>query len=155
MAQRLQWDFIDTDRMITDLIGKPVAEILRSQGEQVFRSYECSVVAKASLADRTVIATGGGVPLNPDNMAALSQNGRLVWLKVSPEIALKRAGNLTSRPLIDPSCPLESMTARLKEREPLYRKAPYSVDTDIGSVDATVEKIISFFPEIKNESYSS
>src|SRR5687768_6484575 len=125
LAQRLKWPHYDTDDLISKAAGASIADIINKQGEAAFRSMEQAVVAKISMKDKGVISTGGGVPLDPQNMEALKKNGTVVWLKVSSETALKRAGDLKSRPLIDPENPLGSIQKRMAERASAYGAASY------------------------------
>jgi shikimate kinase len=148
LASRLGWTFLDTDELVTQAAGQRISDIFRKQGESAFRAMEAEAVKRAAASDKAVIATGGGVPLHPGNMNELSKNGQVVWLKVSPRAVLRRAGDFGSRPLIDPSDPVGSITRRLQEREPLYRQAPHAIDTDAASPADVVEKILSMFPQL-------
>src|SRR4051812_10449243 len=115
LAARLGWSFTDTDDIVSKSAGARVEDIIRKRGEAAFREHEADAVRRACENDRSVIATGGGVPLNPDDVKALGKNGQIVWLKVSPRTVLRRAGDLGSRPLIDASDPLGSVSKRLRE----------------------------------------
>src|ERR1044071_8829345 len=83
LAKRLGWTFFDTDLLVEKQVGRPVADIIQTMGEPAFREVEKRAVQLVSLSHSGVIATGGGVPLDSDNMKALSQNGEIIWLKVS------------------------------------------------------------------------
>ena len=79
----------------------------------------------------------------------LEKNAAVVWLKISPETALKRAGNLKSRPLIDPADPLGSIRQRMNDRNPIYeRAAQHTVESDNMQPDQVVEKIVSLIPNL-------
>jgi shikimate kinase len=150
LARRLGRTFFDTDELITKQVGSPVADIIRTKGEAAFRDIEKKVVQLVALSDLCVISTGGGVPQDADNMRELARTGEIVWLKVSPDVVLKRAGNLQSRPLIDPKDPQGSVEKRMKEREQFYSKASIAIDTDQLSIDDTVEKIITKIPSLSS-----
>src|SRR5688572_15306391 len=100
LAQKLSWPHVDTDDMISKDVGASIADIIKKQGEPAFREIESKAVQLVASLDKSVISTGGGVPLRAENMAALGQHGHIVWLEVSADTVLKRAGNLKSRPLI-------------------------------------------------------
>ncbi len=141
LAKKWGWNHLDTDEMITKDVGLPVAEIIRKRGEPAFREVERKAVQLVSLLDKTVISTGGGVPLDAGNRAALEKNGVTVWLQVSPHTVLQRAGSLKNRPLIDPDHPLESIEKRLTEREPMYALARHAIATDGRTLDSVVDEI--------------
>ncbi len=147
LAARLGWTHHDTDDMISKQVGIPVGDIIRQKGEAAFREVEKNAVSLVSLSDRSVISTGGGVPLNPSNMSELSKDAMIIWLKVSPETALKRAGNIKSRPLIDPNDPIGSIRKRMAERNPIYeRAAQHTIESDNMESDHVVDKIMTLIP---------
>lgn len=146
MAKQLSWPHYDTDEMITRDVGIPVSEIIRIQGEPAFRHIESQTVALVSMLDKAVISTGGGAPLDSKNMEELKRNGQLVWLRVSPEEVLKRAGNLKSRPLIDAADPLNSIRRRMDERAGAYAAAHHVIDTDSMTPEAIAGKILALIP---------
>ena len=148
LSKRLGWPFFDTDELVEKQVGGSVADIIRTQGEPAFRDVEKKAVQLISLSDSCVISTGGGVPMDPDNMKDLSRNGEIIWLKVSPETVLKRAGNAKSRPLIDPQDPLASIRKRMNERASFYSQAAHSIETDLLSQQEIVEKIMKLIPSI-------
>jgi shikimate kinase len=141
LAKKWGWNHFDTDEMIAKDVGLSVPEIIRKRGEPAFRDVERKAVQLVSLLDKTVISTGGGVPLDAANRAALEKNGISVWLQVSPPTVLERAGSLKNRPLIDPDQPLKSIEKRLAEREPLYALARHAVTTDGRTLESVVEEI--------------
>lgn len=115
MAEKLKWPHYDTDTILFEEQGKSPGDIIRENGEPFFRSLEKMLVKRVAGLSDAVISTGGGVPLDEENLSELKRNSTLVWLKVSAETVLKRAGNFRSRPLIDPANPLESVKKRLAE----------------------------------------
>jgi shikimate kinase len=147
VAKKMGWAHYDTDEMITKDVGARPGDIIRTQGEPAFRQLEEKVVGLVSLLDRCVISTGGGVPLNRANMAQLTAGAaKVIWLRVSPETVIKRAGNLKSRPLIDAARPLESVRERLNEREPFYAAAAHTLDTDEQTPQQLADAIVSLLP---------
>jgi shikimate kinase len=147
LAAKLGWPHHDTDDMIAKQVGMPAGEIIRTKGEAAFRDVEKRAVSLIALSDRCVISTGGGVPLDSFAMSELARNATVVWLKISPETALQRAGNLKSRPLIDPAKPLESIRQRMNDRNPIYqRTAQHTVESDGLAPEDVVEKIAALLP---------
>jgi shikimate kinase len=141
LASRRGWPHLDTDELVMKKAGVSIADLIRTKGEPEFRLLERQTVKEIASLDNHVISTGGGVPLNPANMRDLSGNGKLVWLKVRPETVLRRAGNIASRPLIDPANPLASIKQKLKDRLPAYSQASYSLDTDELTADQVADQI--------------
>ena len=73
--------FIDTDEEFTKEYKMTPEECSLSKGEPYFRELECKIVKKVSVENSVVIATGGGVILNPENVRLLKQNGKLVYIE--------------------------------------------------------------------------
>ena len=100
LAKRLRRRFVDLDRMIEKRTGLKVREIFEEKGEPYFRELE-----KQSLADLVqqpghVIATGGGVVMDEENLRLLKDKTLLVCLSASTATILARVGNGTKRPLL-------------------------------------------------------
>lgn len=125
LAARLGREFIDTDDEIKKITGKTPAELITREGEASFRSWERRVVNRiASLSDK-VVATGGGVVLNRENVKALKKNGVLVLLRAEvAEICRRVAPNVENRPLLaGPGELADKVGKLLLEREKYYRQA--------------------------------
>ena len=74
---------MDTDVLIEERAGRPIPRIFAEDGEAAFRRLEAEVVAAVGNAQGSVIATGGGVVLNPENMAHLRRGGVIVALRAA------------------------------------------------------------------------
>jgi shikimate kinase len=77
LAKRLGYEFVDTDGLIESRQARSVARIFEESGEASFRAMEKEVAAELSARERLVISTGGRMLLDPDNLRALSGNGRV------------------------------------------------------------------------------
>ncbi|HEV2455532.1 MAG TPA: shikimate kinase, partial [Verrucomicrobiae bacterium] len=71
VAEQLHFNYLDTDEMIQTATGKTIAEIFSANGEPAFRALEEKIVQELAGKDRTVISAGGGLPINPANLASL------------------------------------------------------------------------------------
>ncbi len=128
LASRLGRPFVDTDTLIEQRAGRPIPRIFAEDGEAAFRRLEAEVVAAVGDARGTVIATGGGVVLNSENMARLRRGGVIVALRAEPGTILARVRRGTERPLLGAD-PEGSVRRLLAERGPLYDDADLVVDT--------------------------
>ena len=71
LAERLGKVFLDIDSEIEQKCGKSVDDIFRLHGEKYFREQEQSIVHSLLQTQNSVIATGGGAVLSPENAAIL------------------------------------------------------------------------------------
>ena len=143
LAARLGLAFVDTDAVVEERDGRPVARIFAEDGEERFRRLESEAVASAGDRDGTVIATGGGVVLRPENMARLRRHGMVVALRAAPEAIVARVGTGADRPLLGDR-PEERVRRLLAERGPLYQDADLVVDTSHLSADGIASCIEAF-----------
>jgi len=146
VAARLNRDFVDVDVVIEQREQRRISEIFEMDGEHSFRRIEAEVVKElAARTDGCVIATGGGVVLNADNLHALRHNGVLVVLWVDADTAHQRTAHKQHLPLLK----APDRHARVKElftkREALYRAAGTLVDTCGKTLDQVVEEVAAIY----------
>lgn len=142
VAQALGWRFVDTDRMIEEQSGRPIADIFAQQGEDVFRDLESWTLAEALDESRVVIATGGGIVERDENRERLRQSAFCVWLHASVETLLARLNAATDRPLLrtDAAGTLQQMIDRRSGR--YAASADWIVKTDALSEQAAADEIV-------------
>ncbi len=126
LAKKLNYQFLDTDKEIEQLMGISIADLFETKGEAYFRTLERQLIENMSVK-KMVIATGGGLPCFLGNMDLLNQKGVTVYLKYSSQELFERLKNdKLSRPLLsnksDTSL-LEYIQKLLIEREGYYLKA--------------------------------
>ena len=147
LAQRIGWDFIDMDREIEREQGKRISEIFSSEGEPAFRAMETDLLKRLAGRRRTVIATGGGAALSPENQRLLAQSG--LYLRVSPDDVLARTQGDATRPNLmadDKRARIESL---LEIRSPIYcATADISFRSSGASSGSLVAKILKH-PKLK------
>jgi shikimate kinase len=138
LAGELGYEFIDTDHLIEDRCGQTIAEIFREKGEAVFRTMEADVARELGGKEGLVIATGGGLILDPANVAALKRQGRIFCLVATPEAILERASrDAVVRPLIEDPTPLERIKELMKDREKAYMHF-----TQVESTGKTADEVV-------------
>ncbi|QRM18485.1 AAA family ATPase [Dechloromonas sp. TW-R-39-2] len=127
LARRLGRPFYDSDHEIVERTGVPIPTIFEIEGEEGFRRREAQTIAELCEQSNMVMATGGGVVLNPENRRCLHDSGWVVYLNVPPAMLYERTKHDRNRPLLRVPDPL----ARLEElhtlRDPLYRDAAHLV----------------------------
>ena len=148
LAKRLGWPWIDADVELERRAGKTIKQIFADAGEQAFRDLETAILAELARGDQQIVACGGGIVLRADNRAVLSQSGRCVWLRASPESLLQRIERDTTtaarRPNLTGQGGLGEIRTLLAERTPLYEAcADVWVDAEARSPAEIAEQIIA------------
>ncbi len=143
LAKRLKRRFVDLDKVIEKTEGMKVRDIFNQKGEPYFRQAEKKALGEVLQQKRQVIATGGGVILDEENLTFLLKATLLVCLTASADVLLKRAGTGAKRPLLKGADRRERIEALLRERERKYCRAHAVIDTGDLTVDQVVDKIVA------------
>jgi 3-dehydroquinate synthase len=152
-AQRLGYTFHDTDALVVERAGRSIPEIFADEGEAGFRARECAIVAELAAGKGQVIATGGGVVLNPENAMRLRATACLIGLRARVDTVLNRVGDTESRPLLAATNdPAARIAALLSERSPVYAKnALRCFDTDLLSPSQLATEIVDWYRSYRGE----
>lgn len=147
IARRVGVEFVDTDREVESEAGISISEIFSTRGEEAFRRMEREGIRRASLRGVGVVATGGGVVLDPDNVEVMRNTGTVVWLDAPVEVLASRLAGTTDRPLLEEAADPEAGLARLlSERRRLYSKAAHHrVEVADRTPDEVAEEVISLW----------
>jgi shikimate kinase len=145
VSDLLRFDYLDTDELIQSRTGRTINDIFAKDGEPAFRELEQQVTAELSARKRTLIATGGGLPTRPANLASLKTHALVVCLWASPEKIWERVKNQTHRPLLHGPEPQKKIRDLLAAREQFYRQADVLINTDIRSVREVAQQVVHQF----------
>ena len=144
VAKRVRFRFVDTDALIVDRAGRPIAEIFAEHGEEHFRDLETAVLESLGNARQCVISTGGGAVVKERNHAILKSLGFVVWLTASEEVIFSRVARNDKRPLLQTENPRATIAQLLAERRPLYESAAdFTVDTTTFTHEAAAGAVIA------------
>ena len=158
LAGRLNRGFIDLDLYIERSFGKSVVEIFASGGEAAFRDAEADVSRSVWEMPPSVIAPGGGWLFNPGTTAHLLDRSRIIYLRVSPDAAIRRMGRgIRRRPLLRSAAdPYQAMRALFEARGPRYESAADLIvdTTDLGRshvIATVVEQVLAAERDLARE----
>ncbi len=137
LAEFLKMKFIDTDRKIREVSGKPLRDIVQEDGLEAFLEIQEKTILGIN-SENSVISTGGSVVYSSRTMEYLAEGGMIVYLKnsletlegrITPERRLARSNGQTYAQLYD-------------ERTLLYEKyAHETIECDGKSVEEIVDEI--------------
>ena len=155
LSERTGWQLVDTDQRIVAHAGMPVSDIVTQNGWSYFRELEKQMLAETAEASQLVVATGGGIVLDPENRAILEDAGHfIVWLQASPETIEMRmqadAQTETLRPALTETSLAREIKDTLASRSPYYEQArDLAIDTDRQSIEETCERILKEIPNAR------
>ena len=145
VSEQLHFHYLDTDEMIQSATGKTIAEIFSANGEPAFRALEEKTVQELAAKTRTVISAGGGLPVNPENLASLKTHALVVCLWASPAKIWERVKNQTHRPLLHDADPQKKIRELLTVRAPFYKQADILLNTESRSLREVAQQVIHQF----------
>ncbi len=155
LARELGMDFFDTDVLIEENSRSSIETIISGKGWDYFRKIEKKTIREVSRNDNLVIATGGGVVIDEENVENLKENGLIIWLNGKAEVLKERmavdqrSGKL--RPALTGNDPLEEIKQVLGLREPLYEQAAnLMVDSGTLSLQDVAASVIKALSREKN-----
>lgn len=142
LARKKKWQFVDLDELIELKEKRVISDIFAQEGEAYFRRIEKLTLKEVAKEKKFVVACGGGIVIDPDNINVMKKTGTLICLAASPEIILERLRDSSHRPLLNVANPKKQVELLLKLRAPYYAKADKTIDTSKLAVKEVVNKII-------------
>ncbi|HAG05177.1 MAG TPA: shikimate kinase [Lachnospiraceae bacterium] len=142
LSMLLKRELIDTDDFIEKREGMKISEIFEEKGEPYFRQIESELCKRFNAPASKIIATGGGVIRNDENMRALKEGGCVVYLCATPEAILKNLQYDNTRPLLAGENKQERVRELMEQRRPFYEKyADITIDVSEREIEETISEI--------------
>ena len=140
VAKILAKDFLDGDLVIQKKTGRPLQEIINSEGNDGFRRIEEEILLGIEVKN-TVIAPGGSAIYYPAVFEHFKKDGVVVYLHVPVEEIERRLSNLATRGVtLEPG---QTVADLYYQRLPLYQKfADITIDTTGLCLEETVDQIV-------------
>jgi len=157
LAEELNWLFTDTDSLLVAQQRMSIKEIVGAHGWEGFRQMERVVLKKICASSGQVVATGGGIVLNDENVMRMKKSGRIIWLRAGIETIKARMrddnGSRDFRPALTLDNNILEIEESVKSREPIYHRAmDFFVNTDDNDIRAITniiaEKLKTMHPEL-------
>ncbi|MCI8408125.1 MAG: shikimate kinase [Lachnospiraceae bacterium] len=143
LADKLSYQFLDTDAYIEEEQNTTISHIFEEYGEEYFRNIETKTIENMEInINHNIVSTGGGLPLRECNGAILKKMGFVVFLSVKKETVLKRLEGDTQRPLLQGNHVEQNVEEMLNFRNPIYEyTAHIKVEVDNKTVEEITEEI--------------
>ncbi len=145
LAQKINYGFLDTDRMIEEKENSSIRDIFENAGEVRFRELENSAIRQTVVSEKKlVVSLGGGSLIRKENLKLVKNHGFLIYLETGLDTVRKRIPADPARPLLK-DAPLEKL---FSIRRSSYEKADLTVPTDHKTPAEIVEIICSSFQSL-------
>lgn len=147
LAAMLNMDFYDTDQEVEAVTGMSITQLYNKYGEVRFISEENLAVKRLAQRDNCVIATGGGVVLNKENIELLQEKGILICLMARIDVVYERVKRRNNRPILKKGDIYNNILKLNAERQELYKCADIQIDTSDMEFSEIIDKIICTLQE--------
>ena len=143
--------FLDLDSEIEIQTHQTINEIFRQKGEPFFRAEERKALDRSLKLTHTVVATGGGIVLDPKNIEKMNQAGRMIYLTASFETLWERVKEKRDRPLLAAADPKAVFYQLFQTRVPLYERAGHwKLSTDGLTPEEAAQKIMTHYLKLES-----
>lgn len=144
LAKNIYYNFIDVDDFIVKHSEyESINRIFEEKNEDFFRVLEKDAMKELSKFEKTVIATGGGVILNEENIQIMHSTGLVIYLESSIENLVKRLEDSKDRPLLKDVDLKEKLEKLFNKRERFYSQAAnLIIDISAKDKDDIVDEIV-------------
>lgn len=156
IAEAIDWLFVDADNMLVEECGKHIKDIVDSEGWEAFRRRERSMLKQICTKKRQVVATGGGVVLDADNVRTMQESGIIIGLGATAETIRKRLlqdmNTANFRPALTDKGLLGEIEEMLSKRNPCYESASdFFIHTDNMPINDIARNIIEKLKKMKSD----
>tara|TARA_B100000035_G_C20715482_1_gene428871 strand:+ start:71 stop:586 length:516 start_codon:yes stop_codon:yes gene_type:complete len=145
LAKKLNYNFIDVDKLIEAKEGLSINSIFKRKGESYFRKIENETTLIQLKNIDCVIALGGGAFLNDIIRKTTKKSSVSFWLDVPVDELIKRLKKNKKRPLLDNKNIGENIRKIYFDRKKIYNEADYRVKCNSLKSDEIVDKILSMY----------
>jgi shikimate kinase len=142
VAHKLGFLALDSDHEIERLQGKTIPDIFAQDGEPAFRVMEREFVERGHPAERTLVACGGGLVVQPGMLELLKTKGVVVCLHASLETILNRTARHRNRPLLAVEDPEERIRTLYAAREAIYKQSGTVILTDSRPLHDVIAHVV-------------
>lgn len=149
LARRLDLPIVDLDNIIAEQYGRTAAQLIREDGEPVFRSIETKALHQLlERGERRVISLGGGAWITEANRRSIDQYSCVsVWLDTPFDLCWQRIqASAEDRPL---GRTREQAEQLYRVRQPVYQQATIRLPVQADeSLDSLVDRLV---PQINTD----
>ena len=151
LAKKLNYNFVDIDKLIEMNEGTSINLIFKGKGENYFRKIENDITLNQLKKNNSVISLGGGAFLNN----ALRKNTKKLsisfWLDVPLEELFKRLKKNRQRPLLHKKNIMEAIKKIYFERKKFYNEADFRIKCYALKKNEIVRKILDKYESSRNK----
>jgi shikimate kinase len=151
LAMKLQYTFVDIDKLIEKREGCSINLIFKKKGEDYFRRLENDVSLQVFKKSNSVISLGGGAFLNKSIRIITKKMSVSFWLDVSVEELIERLRKTKKRPLLYRKNIGVEVKKIYLERKKTYSEADYRIKCNLLKLNEIVNKVLQLYEKSRNK----
>lgn len=147
LAARTGRQFMDTDQLLQNRLGRPISQLFNIYGEAAFRDHETAILRMLE-PSHAILSTGGGIVVTEANWPELKRLGVVMYLKAKDEEIIQRLTNSKKRrPLLEVENWQDRLRSLIEQREPMYQRADIVVELNGDCLENAAERAYNAFVE--------
>lgn len=154
LAEQMGVRFFELDDEVEAELGASLESVFTMYGQDAYRDGERRALTRViEGAERSVIATGGSLVVEPQTYQIVRSRCLTVWLRASPEDHMNRVvaqGDL--RPIQGRDHAMTELRTILAQRERLYSLADATIDTSANDEDTCLQQLQTVVSELAGPS---
>ena len=143
LAKKLDYKFVDVDKLIEDKEGSTINFIFKNKSENYFRKIENDITLAKLKGYNSVISMGGGAFLNNSIRRSAKKLSTSFWLDVPIQELMKRLEKNNKRPLLLKKNTKEEIKKIYFDRKKIYNEADYKIKCHSLNTKQIIEKILN------------
>ena len=151
LAKKLNYNFIDVDKIIEVKEGQSINSIFRNKSETYFRKIESDITLTELKRKNSVISLGGGSFIDNTIRRKVKKLSVSFWLDVPIEELIKRLSKSKQRPLLYKKNISETVKKIYFNRKKIYNEADYRIKCYSLKSEQIVEKILNLYEKFRNQ----
>ena len=146
LANKLNYNFIDVDKVIENEAKKTIKKIFEEDGEEYFRDLEEKITINILKQKESIVSLGGGAIINKNIRNSIKKNSYNIYLNVDVDILTKRLQFSKTRPLIYKKDLKKELINLINKRKKFYQKADLIIQNEKNIIETTeniIKKILN------------
>ena len=151
LAKKLDYNFIDVDKIIESMEGHSINLIFKNKGESYFRKIESDITLSELKKMNSVISLGGGAFLNNAIRRNTKKLSISFWLDVPIDLLINSLKRTKKRPLLNNKNINETVKKIYFERKKIYSEADFKIKCNSLKTEEIVDKILKLYEKSGNQ----
>lgn len=151
-ANELHLPFVDTDVLVSNMMGMEIHQMVNSLGEEFYHNTEAGVLISLVGEAPGIVSTGSGIVFHQDNVQLMQNHGVIIHVQRPLDQLLADAKVRQAAGKKGPEA--EDLILEYNQRIGFYRAcADYTLDNELG-MSAGIQALIGLIEQIRQPAFS-